>query len=294
MTTMANAASRTEQIIDQPARVRALRKAVEGLADSAWPAIQLGRPYVDGVENLPPDGRFLLVGNHTQTGMAEIWLTCLAVRRATGRRVRPLTERGMGNFPWPLGDLLAACGGVVGTRENAAELMGNNETVLVFPGGGRELAKFKGEEHQLKWQGRAGFARVAIANGYPIVPVGHVGGDDIYHGLYERDSKWGKLTEKVGERLTGKPGMAMPLVRGMGPTLLPSPQRLYLRFGPPIDTTKLDGVSDDEWVETVKKTTQTALETILQELLDVRADDPYQHLNPLQWRHATRPGTAAW
>jgi 1-acyl-sn-glycerol-3-phosphate acyltransferase len=171
--------------------------------------------------------------------------------------------------------------------------MQNNETVLVFPGGGRELGRFKGEEHQLKWQGRAGFARVAIANDYPIIPVGHIGGDDIYHGLYTRDSVWGRLTEKVGQTFTGKPGMAMPLVRGLGPTLIPSPQRLYLRFGQPIDTTKPDGVSDDEWVANVKKTTQTALETVLQELLDIRAEDPFRHLNPVAWRHAARPARAA-
>src|SRR5689334_14698417 len=88
---MTNAASRTEQIIEQPGRVRRLRRLVEATADGIWPAIDLTRPYVDGTENLPRDGRFILVGNHTQTGMAEAWLTCLSVRRITGTRVRPLT-----------------------------------------------------------------------------------------------------------------------------------------------------------------------------------------------------------
>ena len=72
---MKNAAARTEQIIDQPARVRALRKVVETTADGIWPAIELSRPYIDGTENLPRDGRFFLVGNHTQAGMGEAWLT---------------------------------------------------------------------------------------------------------------------------------------------------------------------------------------------------------------------------
>ena len=31
------------------------------------------------------------------------------------------------------------------------------------------MPKFKGEQYQLSWAGRAGFARVAIDNGYPIV-----------------------------------------------------------------------------------------------------------------------------
>lgn len=286
---MKNAAARTEQIIDQPGRVQVLRRLAEATADGLWPAIGLTLPYVDGVENLPLDGRFLLVGNHTQTGMAEAWLTCLSVRRALGVRVRPLTERGMGSMPGPVGDVLAACGGVVGTPENAAKLMENNETVLVFPGGGREIGKFKGEEYQLKWHGRAGFARVAIAHDYPIIPVGHVGGDDIYHSVVERDSMLGRLTEKVGEIITGKPDMTMPLVRGIGPTLIPSPQRMYLRFGQPITTTRPAGVSADEWVSSVKKTTQTALEDILRDLQDLREHDPFRELNPLAWGDALRP-----
>jgi len=290
---MTNAAARTEQIIEQPGRVRRLRRLVEATADGIWPAIDLTRPYVDGTENLPRDGRFILVGNHTQTGMAEAWLTCLSVRRITGTRVRPLTERGMGSMPGPIGDVLAACGGVVGTPENATKLMQNNETVLVFPGGGRELGKFKGEEYQLKWEGRAGFARVAIANDYPIVPVGHVGGDDIYHSVVERDSFLGRLTEKVGQAITGKADMTMPLTRGIGPTLIPSPQRMYLRFGQPVNTRQPAGVTDDDWVATVKASTQTALENILHELQDVRSEDPFRQLNPLAWRHALRPPTAA-
>lgn len=290
---MRNAAARTDQIIDQPARVQALRKVAEVVADGLWPAIDVTLPYVDGTENLPLDGRFLLVGNHTQSGMAEAWLTCLSVRRTLGVRVRPLTERGMGSMPGPAGDMLAACGGVVGTPENATKLMQNNETLLVFPGGGREIGKFKGEEYQLKWNGRAGFARVAIANDYPIVPVGHVGGDDIYRSVVTRDSLLGRLTEKLGAAVTGKPDMTMPLVRGVGPTLVPSPQRMYLRFGQPITTTQPAGVSDDEWVATVKKQTQTALETILAELQDVRAADPFRALNPLAWRDAVRPERAS-
>lgn len=290
---MRNAAARTDQIIDQPARVQALRKVAEVVADGLWPAIDVTLPYVDGTENLPHDGRFLLVGNHTQSGMAEAWLTCLSVRRTLGVRVRPLTERGMGSMPGPAGDMLAACGGVVGTPENAAKLMQNNETLLVFPGGGREIGKFKGEEYQLKWNGRAGFARVAIANDYPIVPVGHVGGDDIYRSVVTRDSLLGRLTEKLGAAVTGKPDMTMPLVRGVGPTLVPSPQRMYLRFGQPITTTQPAGMSDDEWVATVKKQTQTALETILAELQDVRAADPFRALNPLAWRDAVRPERAS-
>ncbi len=54
---MTNAAANIEQITNPPARVRTLRRFVEATADGIWPAIDAFRPYIDGTENLPPDGR---------------------------------------------------------------------------------------------------------------------------------------------------------------------------------------------------------------------------------------------
>lgn len=275
--------------ITQPSgRVQTLRRALDELSDRLRPVIDLSRPYVDGVERLPADGRFLLVGNHTQFG-SEIFLISDTVRRTIGTRVRPLAERGFGRMRGLPGDLIAAYGAVVGAPETARELMRNDETILVFPGGGREIAKFKGEEYRLRWQGRAGFARLSIENGYPIVPAGLVGGDDVYRSVTTRDSGYGRFSEALGRRLNGRADMAMPLLRGIGPTLIPRPQRMYLRFGSPIDTSKPLGVTDQEWVDIVKDRTQRALENILDDLRRLRDGDPYRGLNPLAWRRATTP-----
>ncbi|BBY62534.1 lysophospholipid acyltransferase family protein [Mycolicibacterium helvum] len=278
------------QVTEQPPRVRALRRALGSLSDTVSPAVDLLQPYVEGTENLPRDGRCLLVGNHTQGGM-EVFLISHFVRRAIGTQVRPLAERGIGKIRGPFGDVAAAFGAVVGSPENALELMRRDQTILVFPGGGREIAKFKGEENTFNWRGRSGFARVAITGGYPIVPVGLVGSDEMYHSLISRDSRLGRLSLAASEMITGRADTPMPLMRGIGPTLVPRPQRMYLRFGIPVSTTKPAGVSDDDWVATVKQTTQTSLETTLSDLLKIRADDPYRALNPLAWRHAAHPAT---
>jgi len=55
---------------------------------------------------------------------------------------------------------------------------------------------------------------VAIESNYPIVPVGLVGGDDVYQNVVGRDSSWGRLSQSVGQRLTGRSDMAIPLIRG--------------------------------------------------------------------------------
>jgi len=171
--------------------------------------------------------------------------------------------------------------------------MDHDETVLVFPGGGREIPKFKGEEYTLRWRGRSGFARIAVDNGYPIVPVGLVGGDDVYRSWTSRDSVWGRFSEAVGGRLSGRSDMVMPLVRGVGPTLIPRPQRMYLRFGAPIDTSAPVGIATQDWVAEIKQQTQSALEQILADLLALRETDPYRSLNPLAWHRAARPGSGS-
>lgn len=275
-----------EAVMNHPPRVQRLRGALERVHDGIAPLINLYRPYVSGLENLPTDGRFLLVGNHTQFIGGEVLLVPHFVRRAIGTRVRPLADRRFGQQQGFSRDLMTAYGGVIGAPETARELMRHNETILVFPGGGREIAKFKGEEYQLNWRGRAGFARIAAENDYPIVPVGLVGGDDVYKSLVTRDSALGRLSSTISTRLSGEPDMAMPLMRGVGPTFIPRPQRMYLGFGEPIVTTQPAKVSTDKWVQTVRENTQQSLEAILAQLLDVRADDPFRELNPLAWSNA--------
>jgi 1-acyl-sn-glycerol-3-phosphate acyltransferase len=167
--------------------------------------------------------------------------------------------------------------------------MRRDETMLVFPGGGRDMLKFKGEEYHLNWEGRSGFARLAIAHDYPIVPVGLVGGDDVFHSLVARNSAWERMTRTFGERMHGIVGVGVPLMRGLGPTLLPRPQRMYLRFGQPISTVRPARRKVDKWEATVKQRTQAELETILADLQELRQNDPFRNLNPLRWGAALRP-----
>jgi 1-acyl-sn-glycerol-3-phosphate acyltransferase len=279
-----------DAVMNHPRRVQFLRGALEKVHDGIAPLIDLWRPYVVGLDTLPTDGRFLLVGNHTQFIGGEVLLIPHFVRRALGRRVRPLADRRFATKPGFGHDVMTAYGAVVGARETAGELMRHNETILVFPGGGREIAKFKGEEYHLNWRGRSGFAHIAVENDYPIVPVGLVGGDDVYKSLVTRDSALGRLSRTISTRLTGEADMAMPPMRGIGPTLIPRPQRMYLGFGEPVDTTKPENMSTDDWVESVRKSTRQSLETILSDLLAIRADDPFRELNPLAWSRAVEVG----
>jgi 1-acyl-sn-glycerol-3-phosphate acyltransferase len=263
--------------------VSTYQRWLENVADRIDPVVSVSKPYIDGLDNLPSDGRFLLVGNHTQAG-TEALLIPYVVRRQIGIRVRPLADRRFGNFKGLPADLFAAAGAVIGTPEAARELMRGDEPILVFPGGGREINKASDQLYSLMWQGRNGFARVAIENDYPIVPVALVGGDDVYHVLTSSDGRWARLTKPLATRLTGDADMTMPLMRGIGPTLVPRPQRMYLRFGKPIDTTRPKRAVAAKWTATVRERVKNELETDLAALLQIRSTDPYRQLAP--WARA--------
>ena len=99
--------------------------------------------------------------------MAEIW------------KRRRLAIRGLGehaHYAVPLWrDLLAKGGMVRGTRDNVRALMRDRQTILVFPGGSREVNKRRGQQYQLLWREPIGFARLAIEHAYPIVPFARWG-----------------------------------------------------------------------------------------------------------------------
>lgn len=282
-----------DRVVHQPDRIRSLRTMLFTAVNRLDPIVEVLRPFVDGLSELPRDGRFLLVGNHTVFGLAEVLMIPYFVHRELGVRVRGLADRrALLGMRGPAADLFSAAGAVLGNPDIAAELMRHDETVLVFPGGGREMLKFKGEEYQLLWEGRRGFARLAIAHGYPIVPVGLVGGDDVYKILSHRDSGWARASQAFGARFLGSPD-AVPLRRGIGPTLIPRPQRMYLRFGAPIDTVRPARTASAAWQDAVRDRTRTALEVVLCDLQSIRADDPYRALNPLGWRRAVQPGNSS-
>ena len=72
-----------------------------------------------------------------------------------------------------------------GTPENCAQLMRQGESILVFPGGSREVFKRKGEQYRLMWKERLGFARLAMAYRCTIVPFAAVGADDCYDIVFD-------------------------------------------------------------------------------------------------------------
>ena len=207
------------------------KDAMDRLVSLLEPYRRITQPKFYGMGNIPGDGS-LLVGNHTVYGFLDLPLMLAEIWKRRRIAVRGLGEDAHYAVPvWR--DLLGACGMVRGTRDNVRALMHDHQTILVFPGGAREVNKRRGQQYQLLWGERMGFARLAIEQGYPIVPVAAVGADDMLDVIVDQTTPlYGQLAAAY-EKVMGFP--TPPVVRGVGLTGIP--RRLVAARSVSIDTT---------------------------------------------------------
>ncbi len=250
----------------------------------------LTAPVFRGAERVPADRPFLLVGNHTLMGVLDVPLMVLGLYDRRGVIVRSLGDHLHFRVPvWR--DLLMRFGTVDGTRENCATLMRAGEPILVFPGGGREVFKHKGEQYQLIWKNRIGFAALAIKHRYPIVPFAAVGAEECYDVLIDSDEMRQSPIGPVLERLAPRADEIPPVVSGIGP--LPRPQRFYFWFGTPIGTTRYAGKHEDQAsCLRLRARVQKAIEGGIASLRREREGDPQRTL-AARLLHLLDGGTSA-
>ncbi len=265
----------------QPPSVKSMQRMLR--VANAWFS-----PLFLGLDKRDLSKPALWVGNHTLYGLFDVPLLVEYLYREQGVFVRGLGDRAHFAVPgWS--QLLVKAGMVLGTPENCAALMQSGQHVLVFPGGGREVMRRKGEDYQLIWKNRSGFARLAIEHGYDIIPFGALGADENFDilldaGEVSRSRLWTLFDDhlKLSERTRGG-DMIPPLVRGIGASLVPRPQRFYFGFGKRISTARLQGKSEDaRRVRALRGKVAKAIEEQLDMLIDYRQQDRRQNWSALR------------
>ncbi|MGP0053675.1 MAG: lysophospholipid acyltransferase family protein [Solirubrobacteraceae bacterium] len=263
--------------MEYPVEIPALPSegSIDRLSSLLEPLLRIAQPKIHGLDNLPADGS-LLVGNHTIYGFLDLPFMMAEVWKRHRLLIRGLGEHAHYAVPvWR--DLLAACGMVRGTRDNVRVLMRDRQTILVFPGGAREVNKRRGQQYQLLWRERVGFARLAVERGYPIVPFAAVGADDMLDVIVDQNTPiYGQLAG-LYEKVMGFP--TPPVVHGVGPTPIPRLERLYFWFGEPIDSATFGNRFDDTCAaRALRDEVKQAILVGIQFLRDERDQDPHRSL----------------
>jgi len=189
-----------------------------------------------GIENVP-SGRVILIANHAgQFAYDGAMLTMAMLLQADPPRLC----RGMGEYflwkvPW-MGTYAARIGTLVGTPENCVEMLGEGESVMVFPEGARGANKPFHKRYQLQRFG-SGFMRLALQTDTPIVPVGIVGSEEQQPGFANLES--------FGHAL-GLPSFPITISQPwFGPlgSVFALPVKYHIHFGTPLE---FSGNANDE------------------------------------------------
>jgi 1-acyl-sn-glycerol-3-phosphate acyltransferase len=221
----------------------------------------------------------LFVGNHSVFGVLDVMLFADGLYRERGISLRMLADRN--HFKVPLWrDFTVQTGAVLGSPENCAALMRRGEHILVFPGGAREVFKHKAEAYRLIWKERFGFIRLAIEHGYTITPYATVGAEEAFDVLLDSsdymNTPLGRALKDTGiaDRYLRYGEEFPPLVRGLGLTMIPRPEKLYFSIGRPIDMARYRGQSKDRAVlQRARDRVGRSLGRLIAELRERRSRD---------------------
>ena len=196
----------------------------------------------EGIANIPPRGRAMLVGNHSggiALDAAMVIASCF-FELDPPRLAQGMAEKFINRLP--IASVWASrCGQFTGIPEIAQRLLESDRLVLVFPEGVRGTAKLYAERNSLVEFG-SGFMRLALRTKSPIVPFAFLGGGDAIptvSNLY-----------KLG-KLLGVP--YLPITPWILP--LPRPAKLSVHYGEPMHFEGTGSEDDDAirgYVEQVK------------------------------------------
>jgi 1-acyl-sn-glycerol-3-phosphate acyltransferase len=223
-----------------------------------------------GHEHLPERGRAILAGNHS--GLLPFDGAMLSVDLIENldppRALRAIVDHFAFAVPY-VGLFMQRTGQVPGTARNFADLLGQEEMVLVFPEGTRGIVKPFSERYRLK-RFNVGFVELALDHKAPVIPFAVVGAEEQAPILF-------------GSRRLGKPlGMPIfpitptfPLLGPLG--LVPYPSRYFINYGEPVllhEQHPPSAARDPDALEEIAAGIQRQVEGLLRDGLAWREGSP--------------------
>ena len=203
------------------------------------------RPTFLGAENLNPQKPAMYVGNHTIYGVLDSPILIDYLYNEHKIAIVSLADHMHFHIPvWK--EMVKRVGGVDGVQAYAKQAMQQGYSILVFPGGGREVIKRKGEAYQLIWKQRYGFLKLAQEFGYDIAPFVALGGDEVFELGFDVNML---LKQKWFNKILSNPKIGSFLRNGEVIPSIPKhiiPKRIpfYFKFMPRLSIDQIENMED--------------------------------------------------
>ena len=230
------------------------------------------RAEVRGLDNIPPEGPILLVGNHSGgTLIADTFVFAQGFYDNFGplRRFHQLAHDLVFRIPGARASL-SRYGTVPASPENMTRALEREAALLVYPGGDHETYRPSWESGKIDFAGRHGFVKLALEHGCPIVPVVAIGGQETALFLGQGRAIARRLRLDRLLRVKVFPAQVAPpfgLTIMDLPGRLPLPAKIVVRVLPRIDLKRELGASADpgDAYDLVTGKMQTALSRLAAE-----------------------------
>jgi 1-acyl-sn-glycerol-3-phosphate acyltransferase len=186
------------------------------------------RAETTGIENIPNEGRALLVANHSgQLPWDGLMVgTAVLSEQPAQRLVRTLYDSFTPRVPFASA-WLARMGQALATVENGTRMLSEDELVAVFPEGVQGMGKPYKERYKLARFDQVGFVKMALNTAAPIIPVSVVGAEETNISLAKLSTRSGAAT------LPYFPiSLTFPWLGLLG--FAPLPTKWYIDFGEPM------------------------------------------------------------
>lgn len=227
-------------------------------------------PTFLGAEHIDASKPAMYVGNHTIYGVLDAPMIIDYLFNEHKVAVVSLADHRHFYLPiWR--NIVKKFGAVDGVREYARVLMQQGYSILVFPGGGREVLKRKGEAYQLIWKERYGFLKLAQEFDYEIVPFAALGGDEVFDLGFDANHI---IQNKYFQKLLKIPKLGKLLRNGEVIPSLPShfiPKRIpfYFQFMPRQSIMQIENL---EQLINFRSNIQQSIYMALDELKQLRSE----------------------
>ena len=220
------------------------------------------RVETSGLENIPDEGRALLVVNHSGQLPWDGAMVGLAVlnEHPAQRLVRTLYADWFPTLPF-FSTLFVKAGQTLATEENGIRLLEQEQLVAVYPEGYKGVSKLFKDRYHLARFGRGGFVKMALKTCSVMIPVSVVGAEETYISLAK--------SETIANLIHFPYFPISPTWPWFGLLgFVPLPTKWYIDFGEPISIDSYD----PEEAENVMLVSQLAdqVRNIIQEMICTR------------------------